>query len=292
MKQKNVACCPVQPGVVLAANENNYLQGRKEMASPYNLSYTAAWVQRPKYADPYIPVAPRLKEPKRAFILILIMVLMAALIAVLALSYLAILPDYSAMFSKAGAAEGDPAILIGVNDIVNSTLRKFGIGAADVDASTLIFYTDCLSGVDGLELAYMIAYYAMPVALILTLVIAVYVLIKAIGGLAGHMQRKKFVYIIFLQLLFTLLGAVSGFVWSKAALADFMGFLTGGTSISLGIGYLALLGVEVVALILGFFAYKSKAQSMREAQEEADRINAANSQRYYGSLPPNTIVGV
>jgi len=291
MKQKN-ANCPVQPGVVRAENENYYYQGRKEMASPYNLSYSAAWVQRPKYADPYIPVAPRQKEPKRIIILILIMVLMAALVAVIALSYLAILPDYSAVFSKPGVAEGDPAVLIGLNDIVNSTLRKLGMGAADVDSATLIFYTDCLAGVDGLELVYTIAYYGLPVSLILTLVIAAYVLIKAVSGLAGKMKRKKFVYIIFLQLLFSLLGAVSGFVWSKAALADFMGFLTGGAAITLGIGYLAILGIEVVALILGIFAYKSKKQIMEEAQAEADTINSANSQRYYGSLPPNTIVGV
>lgn len=289
MKEKGIAS-PVQPGVILASGENMYYQGRKEKASPYNLSYTAAWVQRPKYADPYVPVAPRPKEPKRVVILILIMVLMVALVAVLALSYLVIQPDYSAMFSK--VTEAEEATLIGVDDIVNSTLRKLGLGAAEVDAETLIFYTDCLAGVDEMALAYTIAYYGLPVALILTLVIAVYVLIKAIGGIAGKMKRKKFVYIIFLQLLFTLLGAVSGFVWSGAALADFMGFLTDATTVSLGIGYLALLGVEVVALVLAFFAYKSKKKCMQEAQAEADRINAVNSQRYYSSLPPNTIVGI
>jgi hypothetical protein len=289
MKQKGIVNCPAQSGVLMADNENNYYQSKKEMASPYNLSYMAAWVQRPKYADPYVPVMPKLKEPKRTVILILIMVLMVALIAVIALSYLAIMPEYSAMFSKP-AGDGQ-TVLIGVNDIVNSTLRKLGLGAADVDSGTLIFYTDCLADVDGLELPYMIAYYALPVALILTLVIAVYVLIKSITGLAGHMKRKKFVYIVFLQLLFSLLGAVSGFVWSKAALADFMGFVTGGTAVYLGIGYLAVLGIETAALILSFFAYKSKKQSMKEAQAEADRINEINCQRYYNSLPPNTIVG-
>ncbi|HOB63896.1 MAG: hypothetical protein GX095_05045 [Clostridiales bacterium] len=277
--------------IMFSGDENIYYQSKRDKASPYNLSYLAAWNLRPKYVDPFIPVPPRPGEPKRLGILIVLCILMVALIAVLALSFLEIVPDYTALFTKVGAEEGaEGDTLIGVSDIVYSTLRKLGMGATDVDPSELIFYTDCLENIDAVGTSFMIAYYALPVSIILTLVIAIYVFIKGIAGVSARMKRRKFTYIIFLQLLFTLLGLVSGFVWSGVQLAEIMNYITGSASFNLGIGFYALIGIEVLALIFSFFAYKSKAQIMREAQEKADEINRKNLEIYKRRLPPNSII--
>lgn len=296
--------------VLYGGDENQYLQTKKEKASPYNLSYLAAWNLRPRFEDPFVPVAPRQGEPKRSFVLVLIAVMMVLLIAALALSYLAVMPEYTALFQKPAISgtdieeeeadeeaevdeeaediEGD--ITISLDDIINSTLRKLAIGAADVETADLHFYTDCLENIDELETPYMIAYYALPVSMVLTAVIAIYVLIKAISGIAGRMKRKKFTYIILLQLLFSLFGVVSGFVWSGVAVADIMSYITGSSLLVLGIGYLALLGIEVVALVLSLFAYKSKAQISKEAQAKADEINRRNLAAYNRRLGPNSII--
>lgn len=278
--------------VMFSGEENQYSQNKREKASPYNLSYLAAWNLRPKYEDPYVPVPPKPVEPKRNFVLILLCILMVAVIAVLALSYFMVLPQYTALFEKVGQGESGTDKAIALDDIINSVLRKLAIGAADLDTAELDFYTDCLKDVDSLGIEFMIAYYALPVSLILTVIIALYVLIKGISGISTRMKRKKFTYIILLQLLFSLLGVVSGFVWSHVAVADILTFIKGGaTTLVLGIGYFALLGVEVLALVLSFFAYKSKAQTQKEAQIRADEINRKNLELYNRRLGRNTIIG-
>lgn len=300
--------------VLYGGDENLYLQTKKEKASPYNLSYLAAWNLRPRFEDPFVPVKPKPGEPKRSFVLVLIAVMMVLLIAVLALSYLVVMPEYTALFQKPAISEaadeeadetaeeeadeeadeeaedvaGD--ITISLDDIINSTLRKLAIGAADADTADLHFYKDCLENIDELETTFMIAYYALPVSLVLTAVIAIYVLIKAISGIAGRMKRKKFTYIILLQLLFSLFGLVSGFVWSGVAVADIMSYITGSSVLVLGIGYLALLGIEAVALVLSLFAYKSKSKINKDAQAKADEINRRNLEIYNRRLGPNSVI--
>lgn len=297
--------------VLYGGDENQYSQTKKEKASPYNLSYLAAWNQRPRFEDPFVPVAPKLGEPKRSLVLVLIAVMMVLLIAVLALSYLVVMPEYTALFQKpaisdtdvdldeADEAEADETdadvaeaadITISLDDIINSTLRKLAIGAADADTADLHFYTDCLENVDELETPFMIAYYALPVSMILTAVIAIYVLIKAITGIAGKMKRKKFTYIILLQLLFSLFGVVSGFVWSGVAVADFMTYIGGSSLLAVGIGYFAVLGIEVIAIVLSLFAYKSKAKVISDAKAKADAINSRNLEAYNRRLGPNSII--
>ncbi|MDD3946474.1 MAG: hypothetical protein PHI19_01390 [Clostridia bacterium] len=278
--------------VLFGGDENLYFQTKKEKASPYNLSYLAAWNLRPRYEDPYVPVQPKPGEPKRNAVLIILCILMVALITVFALSYFVVMPDYTALFQKVGQGEGGTDKAIALDDVINSTMRKLAIGAADMDTAELDFYTDCLENIDSLGIAFMIGYYAMPVAVILTLIIALYVLVKALMGISTRMKRKKFTYIILLQLLFSLLGIVSGFVWSGVPVAEFLSYLTGSaTTLVVGIGYFIILGIEVLALILSFFAYKSKAQVMREAQMKADEINRKNLELYNRRLGPNAVVG-
>lgn len=278
--------------VLYSGDENQYSQTKKEKASPYNLAYLAAWNLRPKYEDPYVPVVVRPGEPKRNVILILLCVLMVAIIAVFALSYFVVLPDYTALFEKAGQGEGGTDKAIALDDIINSTLRKLALGAADLDAAELDFYTDCLQNVESLEIEFMIAYYALPVSIILTAVIAIYVLIKGLSAITTRMKRKKFSYIILLQLLFSLLGVVSGFVWSRVAVADFINFITGSAAtLALGIGYIIVIGIEILALVLSFFAYKSRAQIQKEKQAKEDEINRRNLELYNRRIGHNTIIG-
>ena len=68
-------------------------------------------------------------------------------------------------------------------------------------------------------------------------------------------------------MLFSLLGVVGGAVWNGQPMASLVGYLTGsGTNMILGYGYLAIIGLEVLALIFSLFAYRSKAAVQKGAK--------------------------
>lgn len=241
------------PVVYHVQTDSSYDPKKRDTASPYYMSYWAAWLQRPVYDDPVEPII-TYPKPRRTAFVILIAVLMAALIAVFAISYLKLLPELSLFHQINVVDDAADDIDIGFDDIVNGTLKSFSI---PVEGEP-VFYAKALSNIDNVEMSVMISYYAIPASIALSLLIAVYILIKSIMSLTND-KRRKFPYIALVLLLFTLLGVVGGIVWNAQPLASVMGFVTGsGTNLVLGYGYYAIIGIEILALIFSLFAYKSK----------------------------------
>lgn len=236
---------------------NKYDLRKKEKATPYYLACMAAYDQRPRYEEPEVPVFVDTRpKPKRTFFVVMIAILMAALIAVLALSYFSVMPGYTNLFSKVIDVD-DPALneTIGVDDVINSSLKKFiSYGESD----DYRFYQECLLDIENAEIPQMIAYYALPVSILLALIVALYVFIKAIIAISSP-KRRKFSYITLILLLFTLLGVAAGVVWNAQSFDQVLYFFTmSGTNMIIGFGYIIIVGIELVAWICSMFAYRSK----------------------------------
>lgn len=238
-------------------NENagtRYELSNYEKATPYYQRYYAAWLKKP-YKAPVFEPKYMYPKPKRTPFVVLILILMVAVIAVAAISFLGLVPQLT-FFNKVNdidiAEDNQP---VGVADIIYSTVKKT-IGMETEDE--LIFYEDALRDVDNAELTKQIAFYAIPASIILTVLIAVYILIKSISALTSD-KRKKFPYISLILLLFSLLGVVGGAVWNGQPMENLTGYLMGGsTNIELGLGYLVIVILEVLALVFSLFAYRSK----------------------------------
>lgn len=238
--------------------DNLYNLNKKEKATPYYLSYLAAYNQRPFYEDPVVPVVVDNRPlPKRLFCVIIITVLMAALLVATVLSFMQVLPDYTGLFTKIDVDNAENNVNIGVDDVIYGSLRKIFSLETEGDS---VFYNDCLYDIENASTAQMIAYYALPVSLILMVVIAIYILIKAFVACFTP-KRRKFSYISLLLILFTLIGVVSGIVWNGQALEldSILGFFTfASANISIGIGYFIIIGIEIIAWIFSMCAYRSK----------------------------------
>jgi|AGTN01.3.fsa_nt_gi hypothetical protein len=263
--------------------DSSYNLTKKEKATPYYTHYWAAWLQRPVYEDPKVPVL-AYKNPRRTFPVVLILVLMIALIAVLAISYLGVLPRLS-LFNKVNDADvPEDDQFVGADDIVNSTLKSFSIMEPEGD---LVFYNSALKDIDTVGAVQMLAYYAIPVSIVLSLVTAIYIIIKVLISLTDSKRAlksapeynpyapnepvfkwRKFAYINLLLLLFTLLGIVGGLVWNGEPLsASALPFLTGsGDNLNLGYGYYALVGIDLLAWIMGIISYRSMKAVKAEAK--------------------------
>ncbi len=144
---------------------------------------------------------------------------------------------------------------IGIDDIVKSTFKKFGLLETEEE---LVFYNECLANIDNAETNIMLAYYAIPVSIALTIIVALYIVIKSIIALCSA-KRSSFSYISLILLLFSLLGVFGGVVWNAEPLASVLYFFTmNGLNMVLGLGYVIVLVLEIVLLICSLFAYRSK----------------------------------
>lgn len=256
-------------------NDNHYNLKQREQMTPYFRSFRASFGQVSHYRDERVYAPPTIVQPKtkRPVFLILLLAMMALAVAVVALSFLQVLPQL-AFFEKVNEAaatdEEAENTLIYADDLVFSLIESFtgteeaaeAAAAEPAEGETeereLYFYDNALSKLEDAELVTKLAYYAIPISVALAAVLAVLIIIKSIVGLAGQ-KRRKMSYLVILMLLITLLGVVGGLVWNNEPMSEMTGFLMrSGTNLILGFAFYALLIVEVLALIFSFFAYKSK----------------------------------
>ena len=106
----------------------------------------------------------------------------------------------------------------------------------------------------------MIAYYALPVVLVLGALIAVIFFIRALVALFTTKRRKLFIFSSVLMLLLSIAGIVCGFIWSGADWSEIAGFIPfgGDLAMQVGYGYLILAGMSLLSLIASIFAFRSK----------------------------------
>ena len=280
--------------VVSSRRDNEYVLTRRDMSAPYFAAYCAARSQGPvarkapvmrpvtaapvarQYEDDYYYEAPPQKEQherkaskrstrasakpaRRLFFVLLIVLFLVVYIAVAALNYLNMdaLSDYYEYLSLFNKTEGDTVVYIGVEDIVMSFAGMF---VDSIDTSEYLFYNECLANIDSADTVNMIAYYALPVVLVLGALIAVIFFIRALVALFTTKRRKLFIFSSVLMLLLSIVGIVCGFIWSGAEWSEIAGFIPfgGDLAMQVGYGYLILAGMSLLSLIASFFAFRSK----------------------------------
>jgi len=260
---------------------NSYLLSNRDMSSPYVANYVAAKSQRMearaqisrnsyKRAESYddlesgrgaggaktrtLPM-----KSKRGFFVILLLVLVLAYVAVAALSFFAVMPEYTSLFSKTPVNEGDPRIEISDRDVVMGFVKSFMPDLAEAS----YFYDECMVNISTVGTVEMIAYYALPIAFALGLIIAVVFLVRLLVAAFTPKRRKLFVLSGILMLVMNLLVVFAGFIWAAGMnFAEIMNFIPFVATVSLPImlayGGIIMLGISLLVFIFSFFAYRSK----------------------------------
>ncbi len=221
-----------------------------------------------------------MKRARRGFIVFLVMFFALLYVVVGALSFLQLdmLSDfnsYFALFTKVEEVYPEDATLeqiengevaceyittpIYLDDVVMSFVAM--LTGEEVETGTYYFYDECLAFIDGAETMDMIAFYALPVVLVLGLVVALIFFIRALITLCTPKRRKLFILSSVLMIVLTIVGIFAGFIWSGLEFADAMVFLNV-MSIALpmqvGYGYLIMTVLSILALVMSLFAFRSK----------------------------------
>lgn len=280
---------------VVIRRDNEYILTRRDMSAPYFSAFcaarsqgpvskkapvmrpvTAAQQAQPYYEDDYYEAPQQnasrpakkasrrstkgsAKPARRFFFVLLIVLFLVVYIAVAALNYLNMdaLSDYYEYLSLFNRTEGDTVVYIGVEDIVMSFAGMF---VDSIDTSEYLFYNECLANIDSADTMNMIAYYALPVVLVLGVLIAVIFFIRALVALFTTKRRKLFIFSSVLMLLLSIAGIVCGFIWGGADWGEIAGFIPfgGDLAMQVGYGYLILAGMSLLSLIASIFAFRSK----------------------------------
>jgi|BioPla2DNA2_1021312.scaffolds.fasta_scaffold00028_3 hypothetical protein len=241
------------------------------LSSPYYRNYLEAKqrseISQPRdiYADSIRPGASARKVRgdigityrRRSGLLALIAIFMLLIIAVAAVGYFDVYPEYVSAFSR---TQGETVDQVDMADPVLGALVKFA--KMDFDS---IFYDDALATIEDEEnIGALIAYYGMPVAIALALLIALIIFITALVAIGkrsiakGYVAKKtKFGFLSILLFVLSLFVAAAGIVWNGAGFKEIVGFFTGESSyIQAGYGLYALIGLSLISLIFNLFAYK------------------------------------
>ena len=219
------------------------------------------------------------KRARRGFMVFLVMLFALLYVVVGALSFLQMeaLDEYNSylnMFTKVEEVVPEGATLeqiengdaeyeyvytnIGANDVIMSFAKML---MGDSIEGDYYFYNECLALIDGAETMNMIAYYALPVVLVLGIVIALIFFIRAFVSLCTSKRRKLFVLSSILMLVLSIIGIFAGFFWSGLEFADAMVYLNvmaPAAPLQVGYGYLIMTVLSLLALIASLFAFRSK----------------------------------
>ena len=219
------------------------------------------------------------KRARRGFMVFLVMLFALLYVVVGALSFLQMeaLDEYNSyfnMFTKVEEVIPEGATLediengeiayeyvttnVGLDDIVMSFAKMF---MGDSIEGDYYFYNECLALIDGAETMNMIAYYVLPVALVLGIVIALIFFIRALVSLCTPKRRKLFVLSSVLMLVLSVVGIFCGFMWSGLEFGSIMLFvnvMAPAAPLQVGYGYLIMTILSLLALIASLFAFRSK----------------------------------
>lgn len=260
---------------------NSYPMSQRDVSSPYVANYYAAKTQRMESRAEISRNAYRRPEnydnlesgngaggantrtrpmrAKRGIFVILMLILVLAYLTVAALSFLAVLPEYTALFSKAPVNEEDARITISDKDIIMGFVKSFMPELEE----TSYFYDECMANIGVVGTVDKIAYYALPVAFAVGLVVALIFLVRLVISALTLKRRKLFVLSGLLMVIMNILVVFAGFVWAAgmefAQIANFIPFVAvDPLPLMLAYGSIIMLGVSILVFIFSFFAFRSK----------------------------------
>jgi len=243
----------------------------KIKVSPYYLSFIESYdskfdemvsygsevsVQEECYAPP-APKAEKVKKvlapgsiKKRGVLVFLVLVFMLVVLAVGVLGFIQLEPveDYVAILNA-----NDQNVYF--HDPVFGALEKW---ASDFipKVGDSVYYDSYLANIQTDNIAITISLYVLPVALILIVIFALIVIIKALVALFTN-KACKLGFLSLLMAIFGLFVAGCGVIWNNMGIAEIINFITmDAANVSAAYGLYALIGLPFIAAILSAFAYK------------------------------------
>lgn len=214
-----------------------------------------------------------MKRARRGFIVFLVMLFALLYVVVGALSFLQLdmLEEYNSYVNMFTKVEETPAVDdtaevtyeagagISAKDVIMSFAQK--IMGNDKIEGEYYFYNECLATIDSAETVNMIAYYALPVVMVLGILVAVIFFIRALITLCTPKRRKLFILSSVLMLVLSIVGILCGFIWSGMEYSGIMAYLNVmqlAAPMQVGYGYLIMTVLSLLALIASLFAFRSK----------------------------------
>lgn len=187
---------------------------------------------------------------KRKVIVFLVLVLMAVVLAVGVLGYLQLdaVKEYVGVLN---ANEED----VYFHDPVFGALEKW---ASDFvpKLGDSVYYDSYLSTIQTDNIAITISLYVLPAALVLIVLFAIIVIIKALVALLSK-KDCKLGFLSLLTAIFGLFVAGCGVIWNNMGFAEIINFIKmDAANVSAAYGLYALIGLPLIAAILSAFAYK------------------------------------
>lgn len=221
----------------------------------------------------------RMKRARRGFMVFLVALFSLLYVLVGALSFLQLdaLEEYNSYFSMFTKVEevmpddvtpediesGDidyeyVKTDIGANDVIMSFVKMLSKDAVE---GNYYFYNECLLGIKGAYIMNQIAYYLLPIIMLLGIIVAFVFFVRAFVSLCTSKRRKLFVLSAILMLVLSLLGILCGFFWSEMEYTSAMAYLnvlTPAAPLQVGYGYLIMTALSILALVASLFAFRSK----------------------------------
>lgn len=225
----------------------DHIDTDKISSTPYFQTYVSAWNRRFPREDVLLdteiawpddkyepaPAAPAVYAPaattyapksaRRLFPLIMVFIfaLLALAVAVIGIFKIAAISDYTALSGKYAS--------------VKELFDCFSAGGATIEG---------------------VFAYILPVALYLSLAVVLIVFIMSIAGFCKTCKICGFAWLMLVALLLGILAAVSLYLVLGAP--DFSDFIDFGGAEAIGYGFIAIVGLELLAFIFSLFAYKNK----------------------------------
>lgn len=130
----------------------------------------------------------------------------------------------------------------------------------EVEEKHYYYYDEYMSKMDEAETMQKIAYYGLPVALILGVVIALIFFIRALVCLCTTKRRKIFLFSGIMMLVVTIIGILFGFMCTGAEWGTLMSFVSMDNTlgVQLGYGYIIMAALSVLTIIASCFTFRSK----------------------------------
>lgn len=232
-----------QPQVVKRSSDGFYYEDLYGKGRP--AVEVAAEIKREAKAKKY---APKRYAVKRTAFPVITIVLCVVVLAVVGLGLVASMSRYVGVYTFAQAEEKSSVVAL---DPVFSALKKIGV---EIEGMPTIFGEKAVVEEGILN---DIAYWALPAAIVVYVVLTIVLLFVAIAGAArkkdanGTYKKVKMGFMSILNFVCALVIAASGLYLTATPATETIGFFTMSGAFAAGIGYFVLLAVPVLTFVCG-----------------------------------------
>jgi hypothetical protein len=149
-----------------------------------------------------------------------------------------------------------PLYISALDPVFSFLNGKFSLGLTEVPT----IFGKCFTASS--DTASMIAYYALPISIVVYVLFALIMLISSIIGLAskraadGSYKKVRLGFLSVVMFLCALLAAVCGMIITGGTIKELLAFISGSAKFSAGYGLYAMAVAPILTFICTLFTYK------------------------------------